>query len=75
MMRLEAETEIEVVIGADHVMRLNIDGLCALRVGITTKGCVLRIRNDSPDVPVHHLPIHLSPLTSAELSRPKEEPK
>ena len=47
----EPETEIEVVIGADHVMRLNIDGLCALRVGITTKGCVLRIRNDARTCP------------------------
>jgi hypothetical protein len=65
-MRLEAEHEIEMTIGNDHVMRLNVDGMCLIRVSVA-RGCVLRIRNDSADIPVN-----LSPLTPHDLSRPSQ---
>jgi hypothetical protein len=42
---MDANKHVEIVIGTDRVMRINIDGVCAMRSRIGD-GCELVIRND-----------------------------
>jgi hypothetical protein len=43
-----AEHELEVVVGADSIVRINVDGACVLRVRMLA-GCQFRERNDLGD--------------------------
>jgi hypothetical protein len=38
----QAESQVEVVVGADRIVRVNIDGRCALRIRMT-KGCEFQL--------------------------------
>jgi hypothetical protein len=42
---LIAARELEIVVGADRVVRINVDGLCAFRTRLDA-ACELVIRND-----------------------------
>lgn len=50
-----AKQQVEIVIGADRVMRINIDGACAIRIMLVgktngdTNNCRIDTRNDLPE--------------------------
>ena len=49
-----AKQQVEIVIGADHVMRINVDGVCAIRIVLgkvngDTNNCRIDVRNDLPE--------------------------
>ena len=45
----EASKEAECYVGADSIMRINIDGVCALRIRLKD-GCSVVYRNDTTEV-------------------------
>jgi hypothetical protein len=42
---LNAARELEIVVGADHIVRINVDGLCVFRTRLNA-ACELVIRNE-----------------------------
>lgn len=44
-----AARQLEIVLGADRIARINIDGVCALRVRLK-QGCQFDVRNDLNDL-------------------------
>jgi hypothetical protein len=42
-----ASKELDIVFGADFILRVNIDGICVMRVWLD-QGCEIAIRNDLP---------------------------